>query len=192
MTILQIDSSGRYEGSVTRQVTDLVTNHFKANSPSLENIKRDVATGLPFVDEAWINANFTAPDERSDNQKETLGLSNELVAELQSAEHIVIAAPLYNFSIPAALKAWIDLIARVQLTFHFNDEGQPIGLLTNKKAVVVMASGGTPLGSDWDTATPYMKQVLAFVGITDVIFLNAMDIDLEGDNSESQIAGLLG
>ena len=187
--ILQINSSGRYEGSMTRQVSDLVVNYLKGNNPSLETASRDVAEGLPFVNEAWINANFTAPDERSDDQKKTLGLSDELVSELQDAEHIVICAPLYNFGIPAALKAWVDLIARVQLTFHFNEEGQPVGLLNNKKAIVVMASGGTPLGSDWDTATPYMKQVLGFVGITDVTFLNATEIDDE--NGMSQIAELL-
>lgn len=182
--ILQINSSGRYEGSITRQVSKRVVNFLKKNNPTLKQVSRDVASGLPFIDEAWINANFTAPDERSNTQKETLGLSTELVAELQEAEHIVISVPIYNFGIPAALKAWIDLIARAQLTFYFNDEGQPIGLLNNKKVIIVMASGGTPLGSDWDTATPYMKQVLGFVGMTDVTFINANEMTTDDQVSE--------
>ncbi len=192
--ILQVTSSGRYEESITRQVSDLVVSHLKRES-SMESVKRDVASGLPFVDEAWINSNFTAPNERTESQEEALSLSNELVVEVQNAEHSVIAAPLYNFSIPASLKAWIDLIARVQLTFHFNDNGQPEGLLKNKKAYVVMASGGTPLGSDWDTATPYIKQILAFIGITAVTMIDASTIDYSNkENSQSaltQIAELI-
>lgn len=192
--VLQINSSGRYEGSITRQVSDLVTDYLKQNNPMLERVDRDVASGLPFVNDAWINANFTAADERNESQKEVLGFSNELVAELQDADHIVIASPIYNFSIPATLKAWIDLIARAGLTFRYTEDG-PIGLLENKKATVVMASGGVPIGSEMDMASTYLKLALGFVGITDVNIIDSSTINTAGDeNSHSamtQIAALI-
>ena len=192
--ILQINSSGRYEGSITRQVSDLVVKTLKGNNTSLESTNRDVAMGLPFVSEAWINSNFTAVDERTEEQKEVLGLSNELVAELESADHIVIASPIYNFSIPATLKAWIDLIARAGLTFRYTENG-PEGLLENKKATIVMASGGVPIGSEMDMASSYLKFALGFIGISDVNIIDVSKINMMGDASqnsaESQIAALI-
>ena len=192
--ILQINSSGRYGDSVTRQVSDLVVDYLKQDNPSLVSVNRDVAAGLPFVNEAWINSNFTAADERTENQKEVLDFSNELVAELENAEHIVIASPIYNFSIPATLKAWIDLIARVGLTFRYTENG-PVGLLENKKATVVMASGGVPIGSDMDMASSYLKFALAFIGISNVNIIDTSQINYAGDeslhNAATQIAKLI-
>ncbi len=192
--ILQINSSGRYEGSITRQVSDLVVNYLKKDNASLEAVNRDVAAGLPFVNEAWINSNFTAADERSNDQEKVLEFSNELVAELENANHIVIASPIYNFSIPATLKAWIDLIARAGLTFSYTDNG-PVGLLKNKKATVVMASGGVPIGSEMDMASNYLKFALGFVGISDVNIIDATTINISNDenmhSAETQIAALI-
>lgn len=192
--ILQINSSGRHEGSITRHVSDLVVKTLKGSNTSLESINRDVALGLPFVNEAWINSNFTAADERTEEQKEVLGFSNELVAELENADHIVIASPIYNFSIPATLKAWIDLIARAGLTFRYTENG-PVGLLENKKATIVMASGGVPIGSEMDMASNYLKLALGFVGITDVTILDATTINAADDEgmqkAEAQIAALI-
>ena len=192
--ILQVTSSGRYEGSITRQVSDLVVKALKGTNTSLESVNRDVATGLPFVNETWINSNFTKADERTEEQEEVLGFSNELVAELENADHIVIASPIYNFSIPATLKAWIDLIARAGITFRYTENG-PVGLLTNKKATIVMASGGVPIGSDMDMASGYLKFALGFVGISDVNIIDASTINTAGDedlnNAETQIAALI-
>ena len=192
--ILHITSSGRYEGSITRQVSDLVVKTLKGNNTSLESVNRDVAAGLPFVSEAWINSNFTMADERTEEQKEVLGFSNELVAELENSDHIVIASPVYNFSIPASLKAWIDLIARAGLTFHYTKNG-PEGLLNNKKATIVMASGGVPIGSEMDMASKYLKFALGFVGISEVNIIDASTINTLGDvslhSAETQIAALI-
>ncbi|MEE9444268.1 MAG: NAD(P)H-dependent oxidoreductase [Cocleimonas sp.] len=194
-TILQINSSGRYEGSITRQVSDLVVNYLKGVSPTQDSISRDVAVGLPFVNEAWINSNFTAADERTEDQKNVLDFSNELVAELERADHIVISSPIYNFSIPATLKAWIDLIARAGLTFRYTENG-PVGLLKNKSATIIMASGGVPIGSEMDMASGYLKFALGFVGITNVNIIDASTINHTGDESqqsaETQIATLIG
>ncbi len=176
--LLHINSSGRYQGSVTRQISDSVITQLQKSDSQLEVIHRDLSAGLPFVDEPWIEANFTATEERSIDQKETLGFSDSLVAELQHANHIVIASPIYNFSIPAVLKAWVDQIARANLTFYYTDKG-PVGLLENKKATLVMASGGVPIESEMDLATPYLKQALAFTGISDVTVIDASTFNLK-------------
>jgi len=183
-TILQVNSSSRYHDSITRQVAELVVNNLSADNSTI--INRDLAKGLPFIDEQWIGANFTAPEDRTDEHKATLSFSDSLVNELQQAEHIVIASPIYNFSLPAVLKAWVDLIARARLTFQYTANG-PEGLLKNKKAYIVIASGGVPVGSPMDFASPYLKQALAFVGITDVTIIDANNIDLTSD----QVANLI-
>ncbi|EPJ49356.1 MAG: fmn-dependent NADH-azoreductase 1 [Osedax symbiont Rs2] len=185
--ILKINSSGRIDGSVTRQLTGLLTQHLVASStaPNAENniIERDLATGLPFYDETWIGANFTAADERSEEQRTALELSDQLIDEIQQSEHIVIATPIYNFSLPAVLKAWVDLIARAKVTFKYTENG-PVGLLKNKKAYLVMASGGVSIGSENDFASHFLKYFLAFVGITDVTIIDASKVNLQGTNEE--------
>ena len=178
--LLHVNASGRYQGSITRQVSNLVVRYLQQENPLLDIINRDLASGLPFVNEAWINANFMAPDERNEMQKEVLGFSDELVSELQQSTHSIIASPIYNFSIPAVLKAWIDMIARANLTFRYTENG-PIGLLENKKVTVVMASGGVAIGSKMDMASTYLKQVLGFIGISHVNIIDATTINYTED-----------
>ena len=178
--ILRIDASARQTGSVSRALNDRLLARFTADGKATVTT-RDLARGLPQIDEAWIGANFTAPDERSADQKDRLALSDELVAELQAADTIVIGLPMYNFSVPAALKAWIDLIARVGVTFHYTAEG-PRGLLDGKRVIVNFVSGGTELGSEVDFASGYLRHMLGFLGITDVAIVPAdrTAIDPEG------------
>ena len=185
--ILQVNSSGRYDGSITRMASAKLVKHLQQLQPELSVQQRDLATGLPFIDEQWIGANFTDPNERVEAQKATLEFSDELVKELQQADKIVIASPIYNFSIPAVLKAWVDLIARARLTFKYTENG-PEGLLKGKTAYLVMASGGVPIGSELDLATKYLIQVLGFVGITDVKILDATKIDSETEKLELVLA----
>lgn len=179
--ILRIDASMRRAGSQSRALTDAVINRFRTENADLAVRVRDLAdTPLPQIDEAWINANFTDPDARTASQRETLSLSDQLVGELETADTIVIGVPLYNFSVPAALKAWIDLIARARLTFKYTENG-PVGLLENKRAILVIASGGVAVGSPVDFATNYMKQVLRFIGITNVELVDASQLNLKAD-----------
>lgn len=177
-TILHVNSSGRYQDSITREVSENLVAELAKQMPELEVKQRDVAKGLPFIDEAWIHANFTDPEQRTEQHRQTLSQSDQLVAELQEADILVIAAPIYNFSIPAVLKAWIDQIARARVTFRYTETG-PEGLLTTRKAYIVAASGGVPIGSDMDFATRYLQQVLAFVGINDVTVVNATEADVK-------------
>lgn len=175
-TILHIDASARREGSTSRDLSDRIVKHLEAG----RIIRRDLAVPLPLLTEDWINANFTATDQRDAVQRDQLALSDELVAELQKADTIVIGLPIYNFSVPAAFKAWIDLVARVGLTFSYNEDG-PKGLLEGKRAVLAIASGGTAVGSEVDFTTSYAKHVLGFIGIQDVDIVAADQMALDAE-----------
>lgn len=171
--ILRIDASGRKQGSLSRQLTEKIVAQTGATNPSVEVVHRDLAdSDIPFVDETWIGANFTDQAERTETQKEALGSSDVLVAELQNADTIVIGTPIYNFGIPASLKAYIDMVTRARVTFRYTDDG-PVGLLEGKRAIVAVASGGVELGSDYDFASNYIRFVLGFIGIKDVTFVDA-------------------
>lgn len=168
-TLLRIDASARRTGSVSRQLTDDVI----ARLGAAEVITRDLLeTPVPQITEDWVTANFTPAAERSADQAATLALSDTLVAEVQAADTIVIGLPIYNFGVPAALKAWVDQVARAGVTFQYTANG-PEGLLTGKRAVVAVASGGTEAGSEIDFATGYIRHVLGFLGISDVTFVAA-------------------
>jgi FMN-dependent NADH-azoreductase len=167
LRVLRVDSSARIEGSITRQLADRVIDGLQKRVPGLTVTRRDVAQGLPFVDADWVDANLTDPDARSAEQRLALAGSDALVAEVMAANVWVIATPIYNFGVPASLKAWVDQIARARLTFRYTEQG-PQGLLTGKKVYILTATGGTEVGSSIDFATPWLKFVLGFLGITDV------------------------
>jgi FMN-dependent NADH-azoreductase len=180
LRVLRVDASARHEASVTRQLADLMLRELDERVPGLAVVRRDVAAGVPFVDAAWVGANLTEPEMRDAAQRQTLAKSDELVAELMAADVLVIATPIYNFSVPASLKAWIDQVARARLTFRYTEHG-PQGLLGGKKAYVLVATGGTEVGSAIDFATPWLKFVLGFLGITDVEVIAADRGNLRGD-----------
>jgi len=184
LNMLRVDSSGRYEGSSSRLLLDELISAVEERYGSISQTVRDLAEPLPHVDQAWIEANFTPAEDRSESQREVLSFSDGLVAELTQADVLVIGAPIYNFGIPAALKAWVDLIARARLTFAYTDEG-PKGLLQNKKAFIVVSSGGVAVDSAVDFATPYMRQALNFVGITDIEVIAADQQNRRGEESLS-------
>jgi FMN-dependent NADH-azoreductase len=180
LRVLRVDASARFEGSVTRQLADLMLRELDERVPGLSVARRDVAAGLPFVDAAWVGANLTEPEARNAAQRQALAKSDQLVAEVMAADVLVIATPIYNFSVPASLKAWIDQIARARLTFRYTEHG-PQGLLNGKKAYVLVATGGTEVGGAIDFATPWLKFVLGFVGIADVEVIAADRGMLRGD-----------
>lgn len=190
--ILHINASARIDGSVTRDISSQLVNQLR-HQYDVDIVSRDLANGLAFIDENWIGANFTDPAERSNEQKDALALSDSLVAELEQATHIVIAAPIYNFSVPASLKAWIDQVARARVTFRYTENG-PEGLLKGKKAYLVVASGGVPLGSEVDYASTYLLHVLGFLGIEDVTLVNANELGRAANEAEirEQLAEIVG
>ncbi|MGH1420900.1 MAG: FMN-dependent NADH-azoreductase [Hyphomonas sp.] len=169
--ILRIDASARQTDSVTRELSDKTIDRF-ATLGAVQVTSRDVARGLPFVDEAWVTANFTPEAQRTNEQRSKLSQSDQLVDEVQAADLLVIGMPIYNFGIPASLKAWIDMICRVGRTFYYSENG-PVGLMTGKRAIILIASGGTELGSEIDFASPYIRHALNFIGIQDITFIAA-------------------
>lgn len=178
MTILHIDASARTEGSKSR----LLSHAIVKTLGDADIIYRNVANGLPFINAAWVGANFTDESERSAEQKALLQQSDALIAELERADTIVIGTPVYNFSIPAALKAWIDLVARARKTFKYTENG-PVGLLKDKKVYVAAVSGGTAIDSDIDYATPYLRHVLGFMGLNDLTLIGAGQQMTRGDEA---------
>lgn len=188
-TILRLDASLRHTDSITRDLLDRITSHLNATSITT----RDLTADLPLIDEQWIGANFTPADARSPEQTAALAFSDELIDEIQAADTLVIGLPIYNFTVPTAFKAWIDQIARVGSTFQYT-ENDPVGLLTGKRAVIAVASGGTKVGSEMDFATGYARHILGFVGITDVTFIAADALMADAETAlaaaQTQIDGL--
>lgn len=179
-TILHLDSSARTAGSVSRGLTEKLVNTLAGGGATI--IRRDIGTdALPIITEDWVNANFTPDENRTAEQQRTLALSDELIGELEAADTLVLGVPIYNFGVPAAYKAWVDLISRARKTFQYTENG-PEGLLKGKKAYVAIASGGTASDSDMDFATPYVRRALAFIGITDVTVIAADQLMMGGED----------
>ena len=172
MKILRVDSSAKTENSESRRLTDRIIDGLKTNGKSLDVTVRDLNESLPQVNTAWIEANNTPADDHTDEHKKTLALSNTLVGEIEAADTLIVGVALYNFTITASLKLWIDLVCRVRKTFAYVD-GSPKGLMTGKKAIICFASGGTLFESDIDFASGYLRHILGFIGITDVTFISA-------------------
>jgi FMN-dependent NADH-azoreductase len=179
-TLLHISVSPRGTDSISRQLGDAAVEAWKAKNPGGRVIERDLAkTPLTFVDVDWIAGAFSPPEYHTENHKKALALSNELVSELLEADEIILATPMYNFAVPAALKAWIDHVVRAGKTFRYTASGTPEGLLAgqHKKVLVIIASGGSyPEGSPMAALNyeiPYLRFILAYMGITDVRFVHA-------------------
>ncbi len=181
-TILYIDSSVRTEGSASRYLSQYLVAHLVSNNPTAKVTYRDTNQAPRFIDSAWVDASFTSNESRNIEMKEVLKYSDTMISELVSASHIVIGAPLYNFGIPTTLKSWIDYIARPGLSFLVkNDKFE--GLLKNKKVYLVIVSGSTDIDGPMDFATPYLKQMLGFLGITEIVSFSVSNLDIENRES---------
>lgn len=170
--LLVVETSPRADHSISRHMTRRFVSEWQATHSGSEVVIRDLAElDLPFVNVPWLQAYFTPAEQHSPEMKEIIHLSNELTGEVLAADHIVIATPVYNYNIPAALKAWVDHIVRKGMTLGFDGSG----LATGKKATVLLASGGVYIeGSpirDRDIATQYLRLILGVIGITNVTFV---------------------
>jgi FMN-dependent NADH-azoreductase len=175
--ILQINASARIAGSQSRALTKKLVDRLRMADAQVT--QRDIGqTPPPIITEDWVTANFTPEEDRTAQQRDILAPSDHLVAEIEAADTLVIGLPIYNFGVPAAFKAWVDQIARAGRTFKYSASG-PVGLLKGKKAYIVIASGGTKAGSEIDFATPYIRHVLGFIGITDVEIIAADQLALD-------------
>ena len=184
-TILHITASIRGDESVSRSLGTRLVEGLAA-SKNATVVTRDLSKNdIPFVDAERFAANLAPYAERSSEQHELAKVADELIGELQDADTIVFSVPVYNFSVPATVKAWADLVARAGTTFRYTENG-PEGLLTGKKVYVTAASGGTPLGSEIDFMSPWLKFFLGFLGMTDVELVAADGI--MGEGGEEKIA----
>jgi FMN-dependent NADH-azoreductase len=192
--LLVVETSPRGDYSVSRNMTHRFLADWRAAHPNGEVVHRDLMeTDLPFVTAPWLQAYFTPAEQHSPDMKEALRLSDELVGEILAADHIVLATPVYNYNIPAALKAWVDHIVRKGLTLGFDGSG----LVTGKKATVLLASGGvytegSPI-RDRDIATQYLRLILGVIGITDVTFVaggDAKQVDMGTQTMDGFIANV--
>jgi len=188
-TVFHLDASMRTLNSATRTLSQEIIEKLAVT----QVIRRDLAADpVPQLDAEWIDANTTAVADRTDTQKQQLLLSDSLVKEIIDSDILVIAVPIYNFGVPAALKAWIDQVCRAGVSFHYTENG-PEGLLKNKRAILAIASGGVPIDSPVDYATPYMRQFLNFIGIDniEVIAADAMAIDADSlTRAKEKVAAL--
>ena len=192
MKIYQIDSSARKEGSTSRSLAKKLLNKIK--NPEDEVIYRDLNDEMVFVSGLTESGMNIDEKDQNENHKKMFKLSDQLVKELKESDVIIISAPIYNYGPPATLKAWSDLAARVGETFRFKPNGRREGLLKNKRAYLVITSGGTKLNSNEDFLTPWLKFILNFFGIEkiDIICADQMALDYEKSikDAETQISNI--
>jgi len=189
MKILQVNSSARAENSHSSRLAGAIVDRLRSANADAELVVRDLSqTPHPELNEAALQALFTPAEQRTAEQNARVAFDDVLIAEIQAADVVVLGVPMYNFGVPAQLKNWIDAIARARVTFHYTDKG-PEGLLKGKKVYVALTRGGQYRNTPADTQVPYLKTVLAFLGMTDVQFMYAeglaMGPQAEQDGLES-------
>lgn len=199
MNILQIHSSARRDGSISARLANELVATLRERHPHATLTLRDLAaTPHPVLDEAALQALFTPEDARTPEQAARVARDDALIAEVQAADVLVLAVPMYNFGVPAALKNWIDAIARARVTFRYTERG-PEGLLTGKKVYLVLTRGGRYQGTPNDTQLPYLRSVLGFLGMSDVepVFAEGLAMGPEAEQAalaaaRERIAALAG
>lgn len=188
-TLLHLDASPRGARSQSRQLGQEFLAAWQAAHPAGRLVVRDIGREPPpFVTEAWVEGAFAPADRHSPAAREAIAVSNRYVDELLAADQLVITTPLYNLSLPAALKAWIDQVVRAGRTFAPVPGGGFAGLATGKRALVIVASGSdfrphTPGGAN-NFLEPYLRAVLGFIGIADVQFVYAHSLNA-GDSART-------
>jgi FMN-dependent NADH-azoreductase len=169
--ILHVISSPKGDASFSIKLGNAIIEKVKEANPGSTVTENNLAKNpLPHLEEAHLTSFYTPAEQRTPENVEAIKNSDEAVAQLMDADVIVIDAPLYNFSIPSGLKAWVDHIARAGVTFKYDENG-PEGLVKGKKVYIALASGGIyssgPM-QGYDFAVPYLKSLLGFMGMTDL------------------------
>lgn len=188
MKILQINASARSAGANSTRLADAVTARLLAANPQAVVELRDLAANPhPVLDEPALGALFTPADQRTPAQAARVALDDALIAQVQAVDVIVLGVPMYNFGVPVQLKTWIDAIARAGVTFRYTANG-PEGLLKGKKVYAALARGGLYRDTPADSQVPYLKSVLAFLGLTDVEFIYAEGLALGAESADKAFA----
>ncbi|MDR3762828.1 MAG: FMN-dependent NADH-azoreductase [Acidobacteriota bacterium] len=179
--ILVVESSPRGSESASRQLTANLRDRLQAKFPDAKFVERDLAAAaLPHLDARMVKAISTKDPGEAASLKEVLSLSDHLTDELLASDLLVIASPMWNFGMPSSLKAWIDHVVRAGRTFQYAGAGVE-GLARGKKAILVLSSGGIFTEGpwkQWDSVEPYLRQILGFIGITDVQTVRAQGMNI--------------
>jgi FMN-dependent NADH-azoreductase len=191
MNILQVNSSARTDGSHSTRLANAAVERLQRSLPNpaaARVVVRDLGRHPhPELNEAALQALFTPAEQRTPEQAARVALDDVLIAEIQAADVVVLGVPMYNFGVPAALKNWIDAIARVRVTFRYTANG-PEGLLRGKKVYVVLTRGGQYRNTPSDTQVPYLRTVLSFLGMTDLHFIYAEGLAMGPDAEQQALA----
>jgi len=188
-TLLQLNTSLFSTGGQSSQLADQFVAAWRANNPEHHVIARDLASDpLPHLDAERFLSFIAKPEERTPQQQALVAESDALIEEIKAAEVIVLGLPMYNFGIPSTLKAYFDHIARAGITFRYTANG-PEGLLNGKKVYVFAARGGLYAGTPRDSQTAYVRDFLAFIGISDVEFVYAEGLNLGEPSKQAALAG---
>lgn len=180
MKILHLDSAITGDASVSRKLTADIVNKLKSIRPDAVTTYRDLSQGVAAIDGEWFQAVRLAPQDPTPAQQELIAVSDAYLKEVQDADVLVIGMPVYNFNLSAQLKNWLDQIARAGISFRYTEDG-PEGLLKGKRAIVAYSAAGTPIGSDMDFSSGYIRFMLGFLGITDVEFVAADRLAMDRD-----------
>jgi FMN-dependent NADH-azoreductase len=183
-SILLVLGSPRDRASYSHQIARRIVDDLKSRYPAANVVVRNLGKEpLPAVSEAFVNGRVLAADKRSAAEAKALAVSDVMVGELMAADVLVLATPMHNFGISAAVKTWIDHIVRPGVTFSYSDKGPP-GLVRGKKAILVLARGGTygeePM-KQYDFQEPYLRAVLGFIGMTDIEVVRIEGVALGDD-----------
>ncbi|MDO8298154.1 FMN-dependent NADH-azoreductase [Lacisediminimonas sp.] len=188
MNILQVNSSARTDGSQSTRLAGILSERLVAQNPGAVLAVRDLARNpQPILDEQALQALFTPAGTRTALQAERVALDDALIAEIQAADVVVLGVPMYNFGVPVQLKNWIDAISRAKVTFQYTEKGAE-GLLKGKKVYVVLTRGGVYRNTPADSQVPYLKTVLAFLGMSDVEFVYAEGLAMGPEAEQSALA----
>jgi len=182
--VLHIISSPQGEASVSKKLGNAIIDKIKDKYTDISVTERNLTTkAFPHLDQLQIGSWFTPAENHSADQVNAIKISDEAITEMQEADIYVIGAPFYNFAIPSTLKAYLDHIARPGITFRYNEQGKPEGFLKNKKAYIAVSSSGVYSEGEYqsfDFVSPYLKFLLGFLGITDVTFIRAEGLRIDG------------
>ncbi|WP_459616939.1 FMN-dependent NADH-azoreductase [Bordetella sp. 2513F-2] len=189
MNTLVVLSSILGDRSHSKELVDHLLARVAESEPQAPVVVRDLgAQPLPYFDAEVMGALFTPAESRTPAQQALAAPGDDVVAELFAADRVVLAVPVYNFSVPAQLKSYIDYIARAGVTFRYTPQGVPEGLVKNKQVIVLLARGGKAAGTPEDNVTPYLRQMLGFLGMTNVTFIAAEGLAMGEDTAREGMA----
>ncbi len=184
-TLLYVKGSIFGDNGQSSQLAAKFISNWQQKNPNGTVVVRDLATDVPpYLDAAVVGAFFTPADGRNDEQKAVVAYSDALIEEISNADEVLIGMPMYNFTVPAQMKSYLDQLCRAGVTFKYTETG-PVGLLANKPVTIITARGGNYKGTALDTQTPFIKTILGFIGLTDVRMIHAEGLNM-GDDAKAQ------